>query len=160
MKADLAPGVPPAVTAPPVSAPRDASQASSASFSIIVPSASIPAARQNRSKLTDTSSHALPTAPRTVGGKAVAVVLNVPPRCFPSLDSTPRAYRPGAATPLLYFNIDQPRIGRAPAKFVEMYKNAKMRVVDEEVPLHVPDGSHSSRLRPHIKISGEKQQAA
>jgi hypothetical protein len=51
-------------------------------------------------------------------------------------------------------------IGSAPAKFVEMYNNAKMRVVDEEVPLHVPDGSHSSRLRPHIKISGEKQRAA
>ena len=38
---------------------------------------SIPAARQKRSKLADTSSHALPTAPKVVGGKAVAVVLNL-----------------------------------------------------------------------------------
>jgi hypothetical protein len=51
-------------------------------------------------------------------------------------------------------------IGRAPEKFVEMYDKATMRVVDEEISLHVPDGSHSSRLRPHIKISGERQRAA
>src|ERR1700681_169518 len=43
----------------------------------MLPSASIPAARQNRSKLTDTSSHALSTARKVVGGKAVAVVLNL-----------------------------------------------------------------------------------
>src|SRR5207245_1291477 len=52
-------------------------QASSASFSIIAPSASIPAARQKRSKLADTSPQALPTGPKTDGGKAVAVVLNL-----------------------------------------------------------------------------------
>ena len=41
------------------------------------PSASIPAARQSRSKLAETSSHALPTASDLIGGKAVAVVLNL-----------------------------------------------------------------------------------
>jgi hypothetical protein len=52
-------------------------QASSASFSIIAPSASMPAARQKRSKLADTSSQALPTAPEVVGGKTVEAVLNL-----------------------------------------------------------------------------------
>src|ERR1017187_6079025 len=36
----------------------------------MVPSASIPAVRQNRSKLTETASQALSTAPIPVGGKA------------------------------------------------------------------------------------------
>src|SRR6266542_3551128 len=43
----------------------------------MVPSASIPAARQNRSKLADTSAHAIPTGPKTEGGKAVALVLSL-----------------------------------------------------------------------------------
>jgi hypothetical protein len=50
-------------------------QSSSASFSIIAPNASIPAVKQKRSKLADTSSQAFPTAPTFVGGKAVSVVL-------------------------------------------------------------------------------------
>ena len=50
-------------------------------------------------------------------------------------------------------------LGRAPAKFLEMYNKAKMRVVDEEFPLPVAAGRRSSRLRPHIKISGERQAA-
>src|SRR5258707_4164996 len=41
----------------------------------MVPSASIPAVRQNRSKLTDTASQALSTAPIPVGGKAVNGVI-------------------------------------------------------------------------------------
>lgn len=51
-------------------------------------------------------------------------------------------------------------VARAPEKFLDMYNKATMRVVDEEISLHVPDGSHSSRLRPHIRISGEKHRAA
>jgi hypothetical protein len=53
----------------------DGPHASAASFSIISPSASIPAAKQKRSKLAETSSMALPTGLRTAGSKAVAVVL-------------------------------------------------------------------------------------
>jgi hypothetical protein len=45
------------------------------STAIIAPSASMPAARQNRSKLADTSSQALPTAPIFVEGNTVGVVL-------------------------------------------------------------------------------------
>src|SRR6187549_3547512 len=41
----------------------------------MVPSASIPAVRQNRSKLTETASQALSTAPIPVGGKAVNAVI-------------------------------------------------------------------------------------
>jgi hypothetical protein len=47
-------------------------QATSASASIIAPSVSIPAARQNRSKDADTSSHALPT-----GALGIALVIMV-----------------------------------------------------------------------------------
>src|ERR1035438_4930887 len=41
----------------------------------MVPSASIPAVRQNLSKLTETASQALSTAPSPVGGKAVNGVI-------------------------------------------------------------------------------------
>src|ERR1700676_2833551 len=41
----------------------------------MVPSASIPAVRQNRSKLSKTASQALSTAPIPVGGKAVNGVI-------------------------------------------------------------------------------------
>src|SRR3981189_577187 len=41
----------------------------------MAPSASIPAVRQNRSKLTETASQALSTAPIPVGGEAINVVL-------------------------------------------------------------------------------------
>src|SRR5271155_2721771 len=41
----------------------------------MVPSASIPAVRQNRSKLTETASQALSTASIPVGGKAVNAVI-------------------------------------------------------------------------------------
>src|SRR5580704_5858253 len=75
MKSKLASGSAPAVSTP--SLAPGVPQASSASFSIIAPSASMPAARQNRSKLADTSSQALPTAPIFVEGNAVAVVLTL-----------------------------------------------------------------------------------
>jgi len=39
------------------------------------------------------SSHALPTAPRFVGGKVIAVVLDFFMACLSFVDSTPRAYR-------------------------------------------------------------------
>jgi hypothetical protein len=71
-------------------------QASAASFSIISPSAAIPAARQKRSKLAETSSKALPTGPKTgpktAGGKAVAVVIFVFMALLSFLESTPQAY--------------------------------------------------------------------
>jgi len=50
-------------------------------------------------------------------------------------------------------------VGRAPAKFLETYNKAKMRVVDEEFPLPTTDGGPSSRLRARVRISGEKQAA-
>jgi hypothetical protein len=39
----------------------------------------------------------------------------------------------------------------APRKFWEMYKQAKLSVVTEEMPFRITDGS-ASRVRPHIKI--------
>jgi hypothetical protein len=71
-----------------------------------MPSVSIPAARQKRSKLADTSSHALPTAPKAVAGKALAVVLNL----FMALlsfrgISTPSLLAQGEQRRSSYFNI-------------------------------------------------------
>ena len=66
----------------------------------------MPAARQNRSKLADTSSQALPTAPISVGGKAVDVVLTL----FMALlsfrgISTPSLPAQGEQRRSSYFNI-------------------------------------------------------
>src|SRR5262249_15644489 len=64
----------------------------SASFSITAESASMPAVKQNRSKLADTSSQALPTAPAFIGGKAVSVVLTLFMALLSFVESAPRAY--------------------------------------------------------------------
>jgi hypothetical protein len=82
--------------------------ASSVSFSIIAPSASMPAARQNRSKLADTSSQALPTTPIFVEGNAVGVVLIL----FMALlsfrgVSTPSLPAQGEQRRFFYFNIQR-----------------------------------------------------
>src|SRR5258705_2878014 len=72
----------------------------------MVPSASIPAVRQNRSKLTETASQALPTAPIPVGGEAIDVVLTFFMALLSFVDSTPRAYRlkaSNAAPPISTF---------------------------------------------------------
>src|ERR1019366_8106271 len=72
----------------------------------MVPSASIPAVRQNRSKLTETASQALPTAPFPVGGEAIDVVLTFFMALLSFVDSTPRAYRlkaSNAAPPISTF---------------------------------------------------------
>src|SRR5467141_1072140 len=72
----------------------------------MVPSASIPAVRQNRSKLTETASQALPTAPIPVGGEAINVVLTFFMALLSFVDSTPRAYRlkaSNAAPPISTF---------------------------------------------------------
>jgi TolB-like protein/cytochrome c-type biogenesis protein CcmH/NrfG len=57
-----------------------------------VPSASIPAARRNRSKLAETAFQASPTAHPPTGGNAIAVVLFLfmALRCFPFVESAPR----------------------------------------------------------------------
>src|SRR5258705_12095659 len=72
----------------------------------MVPSASIPAVRQNRSKLTETASQALPTAPIPFGGEAIDVVLTFFMALLSFVDSTPRAYRlkaSNAAPPISTF---------------------------------------------------------
>src|SRR6516162_6489624 len=81
-------------------------QNSSASCSIIAESAWRPAVKQNRSKLADTSSQALPTAPAFIGGKAVSVVL----RLFMALlsfveSSTPSLQAQGEQRRSFFFNI-------------------------------------------------------
>src|ERR1035437_2660920 len=68
--------------------------------------ASIPAVRQNRSKLTETASQALPTAPIPVGGEAINGVLTFSMALLSFVDSTPRAYRlkaSNAAPPISTF---------------------------------------------------------
>src|SRR6476619_6367281 len=72
----------------------------------MVPSASIPAVRQNRSKLTETASQALSTAPMPVGGKVVNDVITF----FMALlsfrgISTPSLPAQGEQRRSSYFNI-------------------------------------------------------
>src|ERR1035437_5500207 len=84
----------------------------------MVPSASIPAVRQNRSKLTETASQALPTAPIPVGGEAINVVLTFFMALLSFVDSTPRAYRlkaSNAAPPISTFP------GAIPAAVADMF---------------------------------------
>ena len=87
-------------------------------FSIMVPSASIPAVRQNLSKLTETASQALSTAPSPVGGKAVNGVIAFFMALLsfrgisPFVESAPRAYRlkaSNAAPPISTFPGAIPR---------------------------------------------------
>lgn len=49
-------------------------------------------------------------------------------------------------------------IDRAPRVFEEMYRRAKFQIVDKEVSLDIAE-ANSPRLRPHIKITDEKQVA-
>jgi hypothetical protein len=75
---------------------------------LVAPSASTPAAKQKRSKLADTSSQALPTAPISVGAKAIDVVLNL----FMALlsfrgISTPSLPAQGGQRRFSYFNIQR-----------------------------------------------------
>ena len=77
--------------------------------------ASIPAVRQNRSKLTETASQALPTAPIPVGGDAIDVVLTFFMALLSFVDSTPRAYRlkaSNAAPPISTFPGAIPALDR------------------------------------------------
>src|SRR5712692_8524931 len=72
----------------------------------MVPSASIPAVRQNRSKLTETASQALPTAPIPVGGEAIDVVLTFFMALLSFVDSTPPSLpAQGEQRRSSYFNI-------------------------------------------------------
>ena len=50
-------------------------------------------------------------------------------------------------------------IEKAPARFAEMYRRAKMRIVDEDVSLEIEEVKSPPRFRPHIKITDEKQAA-
>src|ERR1700737_4797731 len=72
----------------------------------MVPSASIPAVRQNRSKLTETASQALSTAPIPVGGKAVngVIAFFMALLSFRGI-STPSLPAQGEQRRSFYFNI-------------------------------------------------------
>src|ERR1700737_711093 len=99
----------------------------------MVPSASIPAVRQNRSKLTETASQALPTAPIPVGGEAINVVLTF----FMALlsfrgISTPSLPAQGEQRRSSYFNIPRgnsaPRVTRFPVRNSATIKLTHYRV--------------------------------
>jgi len=51
-------------------------------------------------------------------------------------------------------------IEKAPLKFAEMYRRAKMQIVAEDVPLELTEGKPPPRFRPHIKITDERLAAA
>jgi hypothetical protein len=75
------------------------------SASIIVPSASIPAARQNRSKLARTSANASSTAP--VAGEPAGVISLVM-ALLSFVESAPRAYRLKVGNAHLFRNSTEP----------------------------------------------------
>src|ERR1700676_1854352 len=86
----------------------------------MVPSASIPAVRQNRSKLIETASQALSTAPIPVGGKAVNGVIAF----FMALlsfcgISTPSLPAQGEQRRSSYFNIPRGNSAHKPAMEIE-----------------------------------------
>ena len=81
------------------------------SASIIVPSASIPAARQNRSKLARTSANASSTAP--VAGEPAGVISLVM-ALLSFVESAPRAYRLKVGNADLFRNSTEP--GTSPGK--------------------------------------------
>src|SRR6202521_4054847 len=80
-------------------------QAAVTSASIIVPSASIPAARQNRSKLARTSANASSTAP--VAGEPAGVISLVM-ALLSFVESAPRAYRLKVGNADLFRNSTEP----------------------------------------------------
>src|SRR5258707_6988702 len=96
----------------------------------MVPSASIPAVRQNRSKLTETASQALSTAPIRVGGKAVngVIAFFMALLSFRGI-STPSLPAQGEQRRSSYFNI--PR------------GNSFLKIDVEGYEYHVLEGSRS-----------------
>src|SRR5712672_1572702 len=87
----------------------------------MVPSASIPAVRQNRSKLTETASQALSTAPIPVGSEAIDVVLTF----FMALlsfcgISTPSLPAQGEQRRSSYFNIPRGNSPRDSQVFMKL----------------------------------------
>src|SRR6266404_6318551 len=96
----------------------------------MVPSASIPAVRQNRSKLTETASQALPTAPIPVGGEAINVVLTFFMALLSFVDSTPRAYRlkaSNAAPPISTFPGAIPGVHRPAFKPLQTWEGLRKK---------------------------------
>src|SRR3974390_2703936 len=87
----------------------------------MVPSASIPAVRQNRSKLTETASQALSTAPIPVGGKAVngVIAFFMALLSFRGI-STPSLPAQGEQRRSSYFNIPRGNSGQLTAHFIEL----------------------------------------
>src|ERR1039458_5474012 len=88
----------------------------------------MPAVRQNRSKLVDTSSQALPTAPISVRGKAIDGVLNLVMALLSFRGiSTPSLTAQGEQRRSSYFNIprDNPRHHSEAAKHHETAQHEK-----------------------------------
>src|SRR5664280_275566 len=94
----------------------------------MVPSASIPAVRQNRSKLTETASQALSTAPIPVGGKAVngVIAFFMALLSFRGI-STPSLPAQGEQRRSSYFNIPRgnPDDRHHQLSGVELYEGAR-----------------------------------
>jgi hypothetical protein len=111
VKSDLAAGAAPPITMPCGGAAMARPHASSASFSIMAPGASIPAAKQKRSKLAETSSNALPTASIAGEVKTAVFVHCLHDVAFLSWNQHPEPTGSRRATPLLIF---QRRAGHPP----------------------------------------------
>src|SRR5439155_13628214 len=100
-------------------------QAAVTSASIIVPSASIPAARQNRSKLARTSANDFSTAP--VAGQPAGVISLVM-ALLSFVESAPRAYRLKVGNADLFRNSTEP--GTSPGTVrVRDLDNAKVGTI-------------------------------
>src|SRR5271156_6732920 len=110
----------------------------------MVPSASIPAVRQNRSKLTETASQALSTAPIPVGGKAVngVIAFFMALLSFRGI-STPSLPAQGEQRRSSYFNIPRGNSRRACRAALLIQQRLKQTVDDAE-------GTY--RFKPQMRI--------
>src|SRR6202048_399038 len=93
----------------------------------MIPSASIPAVRQNRSKLTETASQALSTAPIPVGGKAVngVIAFFMALLSFRGI-STPSLPAQGEQRRSFYFNIPRGNSGANPSSSCSPARNCSV----------------------------------
>src|SRR6266849_4437235 len=96
----------------------------------MVPSASIPAVRQKRSKLTETASQALSTAPIPVRGKAVngVIAFFMALLSFRGI-STPSLPAQGEQRRSSYFNIPRGNSFLNPSRHIIMNWNGLGRVI-------------------------------
>src|SRR5271166_208602 len=129
----------------------------------MVPSASIPAVRQNRSKLTETASQALSTAPIPVGGKAVngVIAFFMALLSFRGI-STQSLPAQGEQRRSSYFNIPRGNSRRFVARisgdhfnYSQVLKGAAYMNIADELAVHATEElEHALKISNHVDYLG------